>query len=100
MLPFQILLHELCVVETKHVMRVIEQQIEMPKKVAAKNSANLRIGCVEISKALNDNQRVCYGVLTSFKYLQVRKRRTRAETNADEPGRALNLQMKFFRQRR
>jgi hypothetical protein len=72
----------------------------MPQKVAAKNSANFRIGCVETPKVLNDNQRVCYGVRTSFEYVHVRKRRTRAETDADESCGALNPQVKFSGQRR
>src|SRR5580704_2665240 len=100
MFPFYLWPHEFCVIETKHIVCVIEKQVEMPQKVAAKNSANFRIGCVETPKVLNDNQRVCYGVRTSFEYVHVRKRRTRAETDADESCGALNPQVKFSGQRR
>ena len=100
MFPFYLWLHDLCVVETKHAVRVIDEHVEMSQKVTAKNSANVRIGCLEMPEVLNDNQRVCYSVRTSFEYVQVRKRRTRAETDADEPGRTLNLQVKFSGQRR
>src|SRR5216683_5554756 len=100
MLSFHLWLHHLCTVEAKHIVRVINEHVEMPQKVPAKNSANVGIGCLEMLKVLNDNQRVCYSVRASFEYVQVRERRTRAETDADEPCSALNLQVKFISQRR
>jgi hypothetical protein len=71
----------------------------MLQKVPTKNSANVRIDCLEMPKVLNDNERVCYSVRPSFKYVQVRKRRTRSQTDADKPGRALSPQAKFGGQR-
>ena len=94
MFSLHLLLHHLCVVEAEHVMPVVDEHVEMPQKVTTENSANLRIGCVEIPKILNDNQRVCCGVRTNFKRVEVRKRRTCVETDTDQPGRAFNLQVK------
>jgi len=81
-------------------MRVIDEHIEMPQKVPTKNSADVRIDCLEMLKVLNDNERVCYSVRASFEYVQVRERRTGAETDPDEPCCALNPQVKLSRQRR
>ena len=44
MFPFYLWLHDLRVVETKHAMGVIDEHVEMPEKVTAKNSANVGIG--------------------------------------------------------
>jgi hypothetical protein len=57
------------------------------------------IGCLEMFEALNNNQRVRYSMRASFEYFQVRKRRTRSETDADKPSRALSPQAKFSSQR-
>src|SRR5258708_31888911 len=100
MLPFHLWLHHLCVVEAKHAMSIIDEHVEMPQKVTAENSANARIGCLEMLKVLNDNQRVCYSVRASFEYVQVGERGTHAETDADEPCSALNPQVKLSGQRR
>src|SRR5216683_440289 len=99
MLSFHLWLHHLCTVEAKHAVRVIKEHVEMPQKIPAKNSANVGIGCLEMLKVLNDNQRVCYSVRASFEYVQVRERRTRAETDADEPCSALDPQVKLGGQR-
>src|SRR6266851_2898703 len=81
MLSFHLWLHHLCIVEAKHAVSVIKEHVEM----------------LEI---LNDNEGACYSVRAGFEYVQVRERRTRAETDADEPCSALNLQAKFIGQRR
>src|SRR6266851_571700 len=100
MLSFHLWLHRLCVVEAKHVVRVIKEHVEMPQKIPAKNSADVGIGCLEMLEVLNDNEGACYSVRASFEYVQARERRTRAETDADEPCSALDPQVKLSGQRR
>jgi hypothetical protein len=62
-------------------------------------AVDVRIGCLEMLKVLDDDQRVSYSVRASFQYLQVRERGTGAEADADEPCRTLNPQVKFSGQR-
>jgi hypothetical protein len=100
MLPFHLWLHHLCVVETKHGVRVIDEHVEMPQKIPAENSANVRIGCVELFEVLNYNVWVCHRLRARFEQVQLRKRSTHVEADANKPGRALELQVKFSGQRR
>jgi hypothetical protein len=82
-------------------VRVVDENVEMSQKISPKNSANVGIGGREMLEVLNDNQRVRYDPRADFEQVQLRNRSKRAETNADDYGsRALNLQVKFSRQRR
>jgi hypothetical protein len=70
------------------------------RKFPPKNPADVRIGCLKPFEALYDNQSVSHGLRTRLKKAQMRKRRPRAEADADEPCRPLNSQAKFGGQRR
>ena len=100
MFALHLCLHHLCIIQAKHAVRVIDEHVEVLQKVPPKNPADVRIGCLKAVKVLYDNQSVSYGMRTRLEKIQMRKRRSGPETDADEPCRALNPKAKFGGQRR
>src|ERR1700704_4790429 len=71
MFSFYLWLHDLCIVEAEHAACVIDEHVEMAQKVTAENSADTRIGCLEMLHVLNDNQRVCLSMRAGFECVEV-----------------------------
>ena len=90
---FDLFVHCLGFIETERAVGVVDEHIEMPEKIAAENSANVGVGCVELVEALKDDQSVLCGLGAGFEKVQVREEGAGAEADADEAGCALNSQV-------
>ena len=66
-------LHHLCVVEAKHVVRVVHQHVEMPQKIPSDNASKVEIGCLQRLEVLHHNGMVCNRVRAGFQQVQIRK---------------------------
>ena len=54
-------LHEFSVIQTQQTMRVIDQHVEMLRRITAKNSSNARLRSLYLARILD--HRKCEGML-------------------------------------
>jgi hypothetical protein len=76
-------------------MRVINEQIEVLKKVSGENSTKPMVRQLCFSKVLNDRQYAFDGVRAGIHPLQLRQRHTRVDSHPRHAGRSVCLEVEF-----
>src|SRR4051812_27782358 len=91
-LSFHSPLHCPCIVQTKHLVRIVNEQVEMAKKVGAQNSPDVHVCSQRIVELRNKNLVMGYGKRAHFNQLQLRIRSPRLEAHGKYSSLALALQ--------
>src|SRR3982074_3858138 len=67
-LSFHRNLHYLCVVKTKHLVRIVNEHVETAKKVGPQNSPDVHVGSQRIVDLSNTNLVIGYGMQAYFNH--------------------------------
>src|SRR6266567_300945 len=83
--------HRACLVETKQFVRVVDQQVEVGEEVFPEDSTNARIGCLNLSEVLDDDEGLFDHLGGGFERVQNGQRCLRIAGNGNETDLALRL---------
>src|SRR5258708_18259010 len=89
------LTHRACLVETKQLASIVDEQVEMCEKIFTENPADARIGCLNLPKVLDHDKWLFDHVGDCFQPIQNGYRSVRVAGNGNEADRALRLEVEF-----
>src|SRR5438874_10753757 len=91
-LSFHCCLHCPCIVQTKHLVRIVNENVEPAKKVGAQNSPDVHVGSQRMVELRNKNLLMGYGTRAHFNQVQLRQQSLRWEADGEHLSLALALQ--------
>src|ERR1700721_56253 len=87
--------HRVGLVETKQFVPVVDKQVEMSEETLTQNSPNPRIGCSNLSKVVDDNERLVDYLRVGFQPIQNSYRGLRNAGDGNKADPALRLEIEF-----